>query len=94
MRRHRHQFNGLLRSEAVRRSHRHQVRVVLGYQAGQDIDLAVERNEVVCRAFTLTAFFAREPFTTWRKKKFVNVLVQTGQKARYKEYPTCRRSMN
>jgi tripartite-type tricarboxylate transporter receptor subunit TctC len=54
--------------------------IVLGYQAGQDIDLAVERNEVVCRAFTLTAFFAREPFTSWRKKKFVNVLVQTGRK--------------
>jgi tripartite-type tricarboxylate transporter receptor subunit TctC len=54
--------------------------IVLGYQSGQDIDLAVERNEVVCRAFTLTAFFAREPFTTWRKKKFVNVLVQTGRK--------------
>ncbi len=54
--------------------------VVLGYQAGQDIDLAVERNELVCRAFTVTAFFAREPFTTWRKNKFVNVLVQTGRK--------------
>ena len=54
--------------------------IVLGYQSGQDIDLAVERNEVVCRAFTLTAFFAREPFTSWRKKKFVNVLVQTGRK--------------
>jgi len=54
--------------------------IVLGYQSGQDIDLAVERNEVVCRSFTLTAFFAREPFTTWRKNKFVNVLVQTGRK--------------
>jgi tripartite-type tricarboxylate transporter receptor subunit TctC len=54
--------------------------IVLGYQSGQDIDLAVERNEVVCRSFTLTAFFAREPFTSWRKKKFVNVLVQTGRK--------------
>jgi tripartite-type tricarboxylate transporter receptor subunit TctC len=54
--------------------------IILGYQSGQDIDLAVERNEVICRAFTLTAFFAREPFTTWRKKKFVNVLVQTGRK--------------
>jgi tripartite-type tricarboxylate transporter receptor subunit TctC len=54
--------------------------VVLGYQAGQDIDLAVERNELVCRSFTLTAFFAREPFTTWRKNKFVNVLMQTGRK--------------
>lgn len=64
--------------------------VILGYQAGQDIDLAVERNEVVCRAFTLTAFFAREPFTTWRKKHFVNVLVQTGRKRdkRIKDVPT------
>jgi len=54
--------------------------IVMGYQAGQDIDLAVERGEVVCRAFTLTAFFAREPFITWRKKGFVRVLVQTGRK--------------
>jgi tripartite-type tricarboxylate transporter receptor subunit TctC len=52
--------------------------VVLGYQSGQDIDLAVERNELSCRSFTVTAFFAREPFITWRKKKFVNVLMQTG----------------
>lgn len=54
--------------------------VVMGYQAGQDIDLAVERGEVVCRAFTITAFFAREPFHTWRKQSFVRVLFQTGRK--------------
>jgi tripartite-type tricarboxylate transporter receptor subunit TctC len=64
--------------------------VVLGYQAGQDIDLAVERNELVCRSFTVTAFFAREPFTTWRKNKFVNVLMQTGRRRdeRLKDTPT------
>ena len=64
--------------------------IILGYQAGQDIDLVVERNEVVCRAFTLTAFFAREPFRTWRKNRFVRVLVQTGRKrdARIKHVPT------
>jgi tripartite-type tricarboxylate transporter receptor subunit TctC len=54
--------------------------VVAGYVAGQDIDLAVERGEVQCRAFTINAFFAREPFITWRKKNFVNVLYQTGSK--------------
>ncbi len=54
--------------------------IVMGYQAGADIDLAVERGEVVCRAFTLTAFHAREPFHTWRKKNFVRVLMQTGRK--------------
>jgi tripartite-type tricarboxylate transporter receptor subunit TctC len=64
--------------------------IVLGYQAGQDIDLAVERGEVVCRAFTITAFFAREPFTSWRKKGFVRVLMQTGRKrdARLPDVPT------
>lgn len=54
--------------------------IVTGYQGGQEIDLAVERGEVQCRSFTITTFFAREPFHTWRKKGFVRVLVQTGQK--------------
>ena len=54
--------------------------VVLGYQAGQDIDLAVERGELACRALTVTAFFAREPFIRWRKNSFVRVLVQSGHK--------------
>jgi tripartite-type tricarboxylate transporter receptor subunit TctC len=64
--------------------------VVLGYQSGQDIDLAVERGELVCRAFTLTAFFAREPFISWRKNNFVRVLTQTGHKrdARLPDTPT------
>ena len=54
--------------------------IVTGYQGGQEIDLAVERGEVHCRAFTVTSFFAREPFHTWRKKGFVQVLTQTGKK--------------
>jgi len=64
--------------------------IVLGYQAGQDIDLAVERGELQCRAFTITAFFAREPFISWRQRNFVNVLFQTGSKrdARLKDSPT------
>jgi tripartite-type tricarboxylate transporter receptor subunit TctC len=53
--------------------------VILGYKTGTDIDLAVERGEVICRAFTITAFFAREPFFTWVKKKFVRILVQSGK---------------
>ena len=64
--------------------------IVSGYIAGQDIDLAVERGELQCRAFTITAYFAREPFITWRKKNFVNVLFQTGAKrdTRLKDTPT------
>src|SRR4029077_964527 len=64
--------------------------IVSGYQAGQDIDLAVERGEIQCRAFTITAYFAREPFISWRKRNFVRVLFQTGTKrdARLKDVPT------
>ena len=63
--------------------------VVSGYVAGSDIDLAVERGEVMCRAFTINAFFAREPFITWRKKNFVRVLYQTGSRRdpRLKDVP-------
>ena len=63
--------------------------IVSGYVAGSDIDLAVERGEVQCRAFTINAFFSREPFITWRKKNFVRVLYQTGSKrdSRLKDVP-------
>ncbi len=54
--------------------------VVTGYAGGNEIDLATERNEVVCRTFTTAAFFAREPYHSWRKKNFVRVLMQTGRK--------------
>jgi tripartite-type tricarboxylate transporter receptor subunit TctC len=54
--------------------------VVTGYAGGNEIDLATERNEVVCRSFTTAAYFAREPYHTWRKKNFVRILMQTGEK--------------
>src|SRR3990170_4907591 len=49
--------------------------IVTGYQSGSDVDLAIERGEVNCSARTITAFFAREPFHTWRKTGFVRVLM-------------------
>jgi tripartite-type tricarboxylate transporter receptor subunit TctC len=54
--------------------------LVTGYQGGADIELAVERGEVQCRAFTVQVFFGREPFNTWRSKNLVRVLVQGGKK--------------
>ena len=54
--------------------------LVTGYAGGNEIDLATERNELVCRSFTTAAFFAREPYHTWRKKNFVRILLQTGRK--------------
>ncbi len=53
--------------------------VVVGYPGGPDMDLAVERGEAQCRAFTLSAFLSdRDPYRTWRKNNSVRVLVQTG----------------
>ena len=64
--------------------------IVTGYKGGQEIDLAVEKGEVDCRAFTVTTYFAREPFISWRKKNFVRVLFQTGKTRdpRLREVPT------
>ena len=54
--------------------------VVMGYKGGAEQDLAFERGEVVCRALSIPTFFAREPFTTWRKENRVRLLMQTGRK--------------
>ena len=54
--------------------------IVTGYEGGASIELAVERGEVQCRAFTVQVFFGREPFNTWRSKNLVRVLVQGGKK--------------
>jgi tripartite-type tricarboxylate transporter receptor subunit TctC len=60
--------------------------LVTGYQGGADIELAVERGEVQCRAFTVQVFFGREPFNTWRSKNLVRVLVYGG-KSRHPRLP-------
>ena len=54
--------------------------VISGYQGGTDVDLAVERGELQCRAFTIVTYFGREPFFTWEKNGFVRNLIQTGRK--------------
>jgi tripartite-type tricarboxylate transporter receptor subunit TctC len=64
--------------------------IVTGYPGGPEIDLAVERGEIHCRAFTIEAFMSREPYHTWRKKGFVRNIIQTGRKrdAKLPETPT------
>jgi tripartite-type tricarboxylate transporter receptor subunit TctC len=54
--------------------------LVSGYPGGPEIDLAVERGEIQCRAFTIEAFLSREPYHTWRKNGFVRNIIQTGRK--------------
>jgi tripartite-type tricarboxylate transporter receptor subunit TctC len=63
---------------------------VLGYPGGTEIDLAVAKNEVVCRSHSISAHFGREPFDTWHKQSFDRHLLQTTRKrdSRAPEAPT------
>jgi tripartite-type tricarboxylate transporter receptor subunit TctC len=63
---------------------------VLGYKGGGEVDLAMERGEVVCRATRITVHFSREPFLTWEKKGFDRHLLQAGKKrdSRLPDVPT------
>jgi tripartite-type tricarboxylate transporter receptor subunit TctC len=69
--------------------------VVMGYRGGAEQDLAFERGEVVCRALSIPTFFAREPFTTWRRENRVRILMQTGRKrdAKMPDVPTIHELM-
>jgi tripartite-type tricarboxylate transporter receptor subunit TctC len=70
--------------------------IVLGYPGGPEMDLAVQRNETQCRAFSLAAWFSGEPYRTWRANGFAHVLIQTGRKRdeRLPEVPTLNELMD
>jgi tripartite-type tricarboxylate transporter receptor subunit TctC len=60
--------------------------MVLGYGGGGEMNLAIEKGEVHCRAGTVSAYVGREPTRTWIKTGFVRALVQSGEK-RYPKLP-------
>lgn len=62
------------------------VQMVVGYGGGGDMNLAMEKGEVQCRAGTVSAYVGREPTRTWIKSGFVRALVQSGTK-RYSKLP-------
>jgi tripartite-type tricarboxylate transporter receptor subunit TctC len=64
--------------------------IVSGYQGGAEIDLAVERNEVVCWSPVIATYFGREPYKRWHKSGFTRVVLQTSEKRdpRLKDVPT------
>jgi tripartite-type tricarboxylate transporter receptor subunit TctC len=70
--------------------------IVLGYPGGPEMDLAVEKNEAQCRAFTHAAWFSGEPYRTWQTKGFVHVLIQTGKRRdeRLPQVPTLNELMD
>jgi tripartite-type tricarboxylate transporter receptor subunit TctC len=69
--------------------------IVSGYQGGSEIDLAVERNEVVCWSPLIATYFGREPYKRWHKSGFTRVVVQTGTKRdeRLKDVPNLNELM-
>jgi len=62
------------------------IQMVVGYGGGGDMNLAMEKGEVQCRAGTVSAYVGREPTRTWLKNGFVRALVQSGTK-RYAKLP-------
>jgi len=64
--------------------------MVVGYGGGGEMNLAIEKGEVHCRAGTVSAYVGREPTRTWIKKGFVRALAQSGAKryAKLPEVPT------
>ena len=65
-------------------------KTVTGYQSGGEIDIAVERGELHCRAFDIGSFVGRDPTRTWFKNGYVKSLIQTGRRrdARLGDVPT------
>jgi tripartite-type tricarboxylate transporter receptor subunit TctC len=53
--------------------------LITGYPGGAEMDLAIERGEAQCRAITIAAFFAREPFQTWYRTGVVRIMLQTSR---------------
>jgi tripartite-type tricarboxylate transporter receptor subunit TctC len=66
------------------------IQMVVGYGGGGDMNLAMEKGEVQCRAGTVSAYVGREPTRTWIKTGFVHALVQSGTKrySKLAEIPT------
>lgn len=60
--------------------------MVLGYGGGGEMNLAIEKGEVQCRAGTVSAYVGREPTRTWLKNGFVRALAQSGA-TRYPKLP-------
>ena len=64
--------------------------IVTGYPGAAEIDLAMQKGEVQCRAGSLEGYFGSEPTRGWSKSGFTRVLVHGSPKRdpRLPEVPT------
>ena len=64
--------------------------IVTGYPGAAEIDLAIQKNEVQCRAGSLEGYFGSEPTRSWSKSGFTRVLVHGSPKrdSRLPDVPT------
>ncbi|HKY07495.1 MAG TPA: tripartite tricarboxylate transporter substrate-binding protein [Candidatus Binatia bacterium] len=81
---------GYLIAKLLEEAFKAKLNTVTGYQGGSEIDVAVERGEIVCRGMDIPPHFGREPFDSWHKKGFDPHILQTSEKrdARTGDVPT------
>jgi tripartite-type tricarboxylate transporter receptor subunit TctC len=71
---------GYLLAKIMEEAFKAKMATVAGYQGGSEIDIAVERGEIVCRGMDIPPHFGREPFDSWHKKGFDRHILQSGPK--------------
>jgi tripartite-type tricarboxylate transporter receptor subunit TctC len=71
---------GYLLGKLMEENLRAKVQTVTGYPGGSEIDVAVERGEIICRGMDIPPHFGREPFDTWHKNGFDRHILQGGPK--------------
>ena len=71
---------GYLLGKIMEEAFKAKLNTVTGYQGGSEIDVAVERGEIVCRGMDIPPHFGREPFDSWHRKGFDGHILQSGPK--------------
>ncbi|HEY7317385.1 MAG TPA: tripartite tricarboxylate transporter substrate-binding protein [Candidatus Binatia bacterium] len=71
---------GYLLAKLMEENLKAKLHTVTGYPGGSEIDVAVERGEIICRGMDIPPHFGREPFDTWHKNGFDRHILQGGPK--------------
>ena len=87
---------GYLIAKLLDEAFKAKLNTVTGYQGGAEIDVAVERGEIICRGMDIPPHFGREPFDSWHRNGFDRHILQAGSKrdSRLPDTPTLSELMN